>query len=237
MPKLGVNIDHVATLRQARRGKEPDPVEAALLCQKAGCHSIVAHLREDRRHVQDLDVERLRAVLTIPFNLEMSIADEIVGIAKRIRPYQATLVPEKREEVTTEGGLDIVSLFDNVKRAVDELHVSGVKVSLFIDPEPEQVEASKRCGADFVELHTGCYANAEEADKRAVELRKLEAASAMTVNIGLGLNAGHGLDYSNVKPVAAIPRMNELNIGHSIMSRAVFSGLEKAVRDMAELVR
>lgn len=236
MPKLGVNIDHVATLRQARGGVEPDPVKAALVCQRAGCHSIVAHLREDRRHIQDEDIERMKEMLDIPFNLEMSMAEEIVEIAKRVKPRQATLVPEKRQELTTEGGLDVVVSYNRVKAVIDILHGCGIRVSLFIDPVSRQVEMSKKAGADAVELHTGSYANADSYTVEEDELAKLKDAARAAANMGLILNAGHGLDYKNVKPVAAIPHMNELNIGHSIISYAVFAGLENAVREMAELI-
>lgn len=237
MVKLGVNIDHVATLRQARGGTEPDPVEAALLCEKAGCNSIVAHLREDRRHINDDDVKRLKKEIKTLFNLEMSINPGIVKVAAKIKPYQATLVPEKRQEITTEGGLDVVANMDKVSDVVTVLRSNGIKVSLFIDPEYEQIEASAGSGARIIEIHTGRYANAAGAKQRARELRDISNAVKLALSRGLTVNAGHGLNYENVSAIAAIDGVEELNIGHSIVSRAVFSGIGNAVRDMLKLMR
>lgn len=237
MAKLGVNIDHVATVREARKIDEPDPCEAARLCESAGCDSIVCHLREDRRHIKDADVTRLRKSIKTRFNLEMSVAEDIVDIACRVKPEQATLVPERREEVTTEGGLDVVRNEEDVKRAVSRLKKSGIDVSLFINPSKAQIDASKRVGAGIVELHTGEYANARSAASQKRELEKLKSAAAHALALGLEVNAGHGLNYDNVREVALIKGMNELNIGHSIISRAIFAGIEKAVEEMLELIR
>ncbi|MDD5679866.1 MAG: pyridoxine 5'-phosphate synthase [Candidatus Omnitrophica bacterium] len=237
MVKLGVNIDHVATLRQARGGAEPDPVEAALLCEKAGCNSIVAHLREDRRHINDDDVKRLKKEIKTLFNLEMSINPGIVKVAAKIKPYQATLVPEKRQEITTEGGLDVVANMDKISDVVTALRSNRIKVSLFIDPEYEQIEASARSGARIIEIHTGRYANAASAKQRARELRDISNAVKLALSHGLTVNAGHGLNYENVSAIAAIGGVEELNIGHSIVSRAVFSGIGNAVKDMLKLMR
>ncbi|MFC1576716.1 pyridoxine 5'-phosphate synthase [Candidatus Omnitrophota bacterium] len=237
MVKLGVNVDHVATVRQARRALEPDPVHAARLCEKAGCGSIVCHLREDRRHINDSDVKALRRTVKTRLNLEMSIAREIVDIACRIRPNQATLVPEKRQELTTEGGLDVAKKERGVTRAVRAMQKKGIEISLFIDPYKKQIDASKRAGVNIIELHTGEYANAKTKKARAKELARLKRASQYARRMGIVVNAGHGLDYNNVKPVARIAGMNELNIGHSIVSRAVLAGMEKAVREMLELIR
>ncbi|MBN1526368.1 MAG: pyridoxine 5'-phosphate synthase [Candidatus Omnitrophica bacterium] len=237
MPKLGVNIDHIATVRQARKGKEPDPVEAARICEEAGCDSIVCHLREDRRHIQDDDVRRLRKSLGTRLNLEMSIASAIVEFACRIRPDQATLVPERRQELTTEGGLDVARGEKRIRAVVGRLAESGIETSLFIDPEKLQIDASKRVGAGIIELHTGEYANAKPGPARNKQLAKLKRATSYARSLGLEVNAGHGLDYVNVRPVAAIEDMNELNIGYSIISKALFSGLDAAVREMKELAR
>lgn len=253
MVRLGVNIDHVATIRQARRTVEPDPVAAAALAELAGADGITVHLREDRRHIQDRDVEVLRQTVRTRLNLEMAATDEMVAIARRIGPDQATLVPERRQEVTTEGGLDVASDVERLKRVVASLKEAGILVSLFIDPEPAQVAASKEAGADQVELHTGQYAEATlrpgwglpgEMDallrghfapggrNPATELARLEMAGAEAIGAGLVLAAGHGLTYWNVGPVAAIGGMEELNIGHCIVSRAVLVGMERAVREM-----
>lgn len=235
MPLLGVNIDHVATLRQARREEEPDPVQAALICQKAGADSIVAHLREDRRHIHDEDIRRLRAALRIPFNLEMAIHPEIIDIACRIRPAQVTLVPEKRRELTTEGGLDVIGNFRRLKSACRRFTDLGIRVSFFIDPLKDQIETSREL-VDMIEIHTGKYACAKRATLRG-ELKILRQMTDHAVRLGFIVNAGHGLKYDNVSPVAGISGMNELNIGHSIISRAVFVGLERAVREMKSLVK
>jgi len=237
MVKLGVNIDHVATLRQARRGKEPDPVWAAVLCELAGCHSIVVHLREDRRHINERDLRLLRSIVKVKLNLEMSIAKEIVDIACEVKPDQATLVPERREEITTEGGLDVVTYFSEIKETVERLHKEGILVSLFIDPVESQIKKAKDTKAEFIELHTGRYANAQNELEREEELTRLIQATQVAKGLGLRVNAGHGLNYLNVRNVAMIPGIEELNIGHAIVSRAVFVGLEKAVKEMLELLK
>lgn len=235
MPILCVNIDHVATLREARKGREPDPVAAAALCEMAGAAGITVHLREDRRHIHDRDVRLLRETVRTRLNLEMAATEEMVGIALMLKPDQVTLVPEKREEVTTEGGLDVVGQEGMVGSATRRLQASGIDVSLFIDPSGEQVKASARVGARMIELHTGAYCIAFDGggeEKAHVELEALRAAGRMALDLGLVLNAGHGLNYWNVGPVAGIRGMHELNIGHSIMSRAVMVGMDRAVRDM-----
>lgn len=236
MIKLGVNIDHVATLRQARKTYEPNPSDAAMECVRAGCDSIVCHLREDRRHINDTDVIALRAVVN-KLNLEMSAAEDIVRFACGIRPDQATLVPERRREVTTEGGLDVKGNEAVIKRVVSRLQKSGIAVSLFINPSRLQIDASERVGATIVEFHTGEYANALKPGAIRRQLDILKKAAAYALIKGLEVNAGHGLNYNNVKPVAGIKGMNELNIGHSIISRAVFTGIGKAVKDMIGLIR
>jgi len=236
MIKLGVNIDHVATIREARKGVEPDPVWAGALCELAGADIITIHLREDRRHIHDRDLRLLRETVHTKLNLEMADAAEIVDIALEVFPEQVTLVPEKREEVTTEGGLDVQgnlpSLQETVKRFLD----AGILVSLFIDPVDDQLQASREAGAQFVELHTGSYANAVGEDNVIRELEKLRQAAARGRELGLRINAGHGLNYLNVKPILSLPNLEELHIGHSIISRAVFVGLDKAVREMASLI-
>lgn len=237
MVKLGVNIDHVATIREARKALEPDPVEAARICEEAGCDSIVCHLREDRRHIKDYDVVRLRKAVKTRLNLEMSVAKEIVDIACKVVPDQATLVPEKRLEITTEGGLDVKKNFNKVKLAVSRLRAKGIDVSLFINPVKEQIDASSKTGARIIELHTGVYANAHSERACMRESRRLNDATAYGLSLGLEVNAGHGLDYINVKGVAQIRGINELNIGHSIISRAVFVGLSQAVKEMKGLIQ
>jgi pyridoxine 5-phosphate synthase len=232
LPRLGVNIDHVATIRQARGGREPDPVWAAVLAELGGADGITVHLREDRRHIQDRDLRVLRETVRTRLNLEMSVEPEIVAIAAQVRPDQVTLVPARRAEVTTEGGLDVVSRFDRVSEAVARCRGAGLEVSLFIDPAVAQVEASLRAGAQAVELHTGRYADAATEADRDRELQALVAAGASAVARGLRLHAGHGLNYQNVFDVARIDLMAELNIGHSIVSRAVLVGMEGAVREM-----
>jgi len=233
MPKLGVNIDHVATLRQARKTVPyPDPIMAAYICEGAGCDSIVCHLREDRRHIIDKDVLRLKKEVKTRLNLEMSIAPEIVDIACSVKPDYATLVPEKREELTTEGGLDVIKNFNKIKKAVSRLHKNGIAVSLFVDPTKEAIKASKDIGVDIVELHTGEYANAKNKLESKKELDIIKRAVDEGLSSGLTVNAGHGLNYENVIPVAIIPGIEELNIGHAIISYAVLYGLEEAVRKM-----
>jgi pyridoxine 5-phosphate synthase len=237
MPKLGVNIDHVATVREARRTWEPDPVEAARVCAAAGCDSIVCHLREDRRHIKDADLFQIRKTVETRLNLEMSVARDIVDIACEVRPDQATLVPERRQEITTEGGLDVLRSERKVKAVVERLVSCGIETSLFIDPRRGQIDASKRTGAEIIELHTGEYSNARTPSEARRRLKELESAVRYARARGLVVNAGHGLTYKNVKPVASLAGVNELNIGHSIISRAVFVGLGAAVREMLRLVR
>ena len=237
MPKLGVNVDHVATLRQARRGLEPDPVWAAQICERAGAHSIVAHLREDRRHINDRDIKRLKEAITTRFNLEMSLNKGIVEITLGLGPDQATLVPERRQEITTEGGLDVVRFFSLLKKIVPRLKKRAIEVSLFIDPMKPQIQKSHELEATTIELHTGRYANAKTPKARMAALDTLKAAAAYAHGLGLQVNAGHGLNYENAKVLAEIEGIEELNIGHAIISRAVFVGLEAAVREMAELVK
>ncbi len=233
---LGVNIDHVATLRQARGTDYPQVFHAALLAEQAGADGITIHLREDRRHIQDRDVELVREVINSRLNLEMAVTDEMVAIAKKINPEYVCLVPEKREEVTTEGGLDIIGNYDKVKRTCDELGEKGIKVSLFIDAEEEQIKASKAVGAPFIELHTGKYADAKTSLLVDNEFEKIMRGVSYAKSIGLTVNAGHGLHYHNTARIAAIQDIYELNIGHSIISRAVFTGLEKAVSDMKKIL-
>lgn len=237
MAKLGVNVDHVATVRQARGGSEPDPVTAAALAELAGADSITVHLREDRRHIQDRDVELLRKTVKTRLNLEMAGTDDMVGIALKILPDTVTLVPEKREELTTEGGLD-VSLHRNlIKKQIDLLHQGGITVSLFVDPDLEQIRMSHRVGADYVEIHTGSYCDAPAGDLRKAELAKIETAIRGARKLGLGVNAGHGLNYRNIGDVISLGGIEEFNIGHSIVSRAVLVGIERAVGEMVALVR
>jgi pyridoxine 5-phosphate synthase len=236
MAELGVNIDHVATLRQARRTYEPDPVWAAALAELGGADGITIHLREDRRHIQDRDLELLRQTVTVKLNLELACESEVLGIACRVKPDQATLVPERREEVTTEGGLNVVGNRDSVRQAVARLKGAGIFVSLFIDPDSPQIEISKELDADAIELHTGAYALAKSGPDRERQLIALVQAGAMVRQMGMALHAGHGLNYQNVRPVATIEGMRELNIGHSIVSRAVLVGMEAAVREMKRLV-
>jgi pyridoxine 5-phosphate synthase len=227
--RLYINIDHIATLRQARRGTLPDPVEGAMVCEQAGADGITAHLREDRRHIQDDDVERLAARITTVFNLEMACTDEMLAIAERLRPHQVTLVPERREEVTTEGGLDVVRERSRVAEGVARMNAAGIRTSLFIGPDREAVDVSRAVGAAAIELHTGRYAH--HASDPAT-LAALRDASRHGASIGLAVHAGHGLTVDNVTPVAAIPEIEELNIGHSVVSRAVFISLERAVREL-----
>ena len=237
MIRLGVNIDHVATLRQARKTNEPDPVEAAFIAEKNGADGITVHLREDRRHIQDRDVHMLRKTITSRLNLEMGMAEEIIKIALDVKPEQVTLVPEKREEITTEGGLDVAGSLERSKAIVERFNEKGIRVSMFIDPDEKQVAASAACGAEFVEFHTGCYANCwpyEVAMDR--EMQILKHSCKIAADLGIRVNAGHGLTYRNVMPVAAISNMEELNIGHSIISRAVMTGLGEAVREMKRLM-
>ena len=236
MPKLGVNIDHVATLRQVRFGVEPEPVFAALICEASGADGIVVHLREDRRHIQDKDVLILRKTIKTKLNLEMSIAPEIVTIARKIKPDQATLVPERRQELTTEGGLDVAGNINKIRNTVKKLRDSGISVSLFIDPDKKQIEAAKKSGAKMIELHTGRYADAKGPKSEDKYFRELQKAVEFALDSGLVVNAGHGLNYYNVSRIAKIKGIEELNIGYSIICRAVMVGLSQAVKEMKELI-
>jgi pyridoxine 5-phosphate synthase len=232
--RLYINIDHVATLRQARRGQEPDPVEAAAVCETAGADGITAHLREDRRHMQDADIEKLRKSVKTYFNLEMACVAEMLELARRLKPEQVTLVPERREEITTEGGLDITSDPGRIRNAVEALSDAGIRVSLFIDPTRNAVEQSKKLGVPAIELHTGSYSHKPDS---TTTLEALRDSARRASDLGLAVHAGHGLNLANVAAVAAIPEIEELNIGHSIVSRAVFVGLDRAVREMREAMR
>jgi len=232
--RLYINIDHVATLRQARRGRQPDPVEAAIACEAAGADGITAHLREDRRHIQDEDVERLKKTVRTYFNLEMACVAEMLEIARRIKPQQVTLVPERREEITTEGGLDILSEPRRIENAVDALSDAGIRVSLFIDPTRAAVEQSRKLKVPAIELHTGTYS---QDSSSAGPIEALRDAARRAADLGIAVHAGHGLTVQNVGPVARIPEIEELNIGHSIVSRAVFIGLAAAVKEMREAMR
>ncbi len=232
--RLYINIDHVATLRQARRGAEPDPVEAATVCEQAGADGITAHLREDRRHMQDADIEKLRKSVTTYFNLEMACVAEMLELARRLKPEQVTLVPERREEITTEGGLDIRSDPSRIRNAVEALSGAGIRVSLFIDPTRVAVEQSKKLGVPAIELHTGSYSHQPGSE---ATLEALRDSARRAADLGLAVHAGHGLNLRNVGAVAAIPEIEELNIGHSIISRSVFVGLDRAVREMGEAMR
>lgn len=236
MIKLGLNIDHVATLRQARGSRYPNVVRAALICEEAGADAITLHLREDRRHIQDADVEILRGMLQTRMNLECAVTDEMIDNALRIRPHDICLVPERREELTTEGGLDVVKHFDAVKRATERCGEAGIRVSLFIDPDEKQLDAARAAGAPVVEIHTGKYADADSVLAREQELQRIRQAAAHGHGLGLQVNAGHGLHYHNVRPIVAIPHIAELNIGHAIIAEAVFIGLEQAVRNMKALL-
>ncbi len=236
MIRLGVNVDHVATVRQARRAPEPDPLEAALLAQEAGADSIIVHLREDRRHIQDRDVKILRKKVK-RLNLEMAVTEEILKIACRVRPDQATLVPEKRQELTTEGGLDVAGNLKKISKAVTRLKKKGTLVSLFIDPDLKQVTASAKTGAQMVEIHTGCYAEAKSRKKEDKELKRIARAAREARELGLKVSAGHGLTYQNVSRIVKIPEIEELNIGHNIIAQAVMVGMKEAVREMLNLIK
>ncbi|MFV0574981.1 MAG: pyridoxine 5'-phosphate synthase [Vibrio sp.] len=229
---LGVNIDHIATVRNARGTKYPDPVHAAEIAERAGAAGITIHLREDRRHIKDRDVRILRETLQTRMNLEMAVTDEMVEIALQTKPEYVCLVPEKREELTTEGGLDVAGQLEKVKAATQKLTAVGIKVSLFIDADKDQIDAAKQCGAPFIELHTGSYADAETEEEQQTELARIAKGATYADSIGIKVNAGHGLTYHNVAAIAALPEIYELNIGHSIIGRALFDGLEKAVADM-----
>lgn len=236
MPNLGVNIDHIATLREARKISEPDPLRGVEIIEKSGADSIVAHLRQDRRHINELDMFKLRKTVKTRLNMEISLNGEIVALTLKIKPDQATLVPENRRELTTEGGLDVIANFQRVKKVVDDLKANDIMVSLFVNPQTQQIEASRKAGAQAVELHTGDYSNAlepQEADKCAEDIRN---AVFFGLRCGLKVHAGHGLNYKNVRRIAEIEGIEELNIGHSIISEAVFAGLAEAVRHMKELI-
>lgn len=234
--RLFVNVDHVATLRQARRTIEPDPLTAALLAEKAGAHGITVHLREDRRHIQDDDVRRIRQAITTPLNLEMAAVEEMVEFARAVRPYQVSLVPEKRQEITTEGGLDVRGQFDHLRQVKERLSPLGIRFSLFVDPDFDQIDAAARLQADSIEINTGQYS--ELSDPGAIEKERVKICSAASraQERGLKVFAGHGLNLANVRAIAAVPQIEELNIGHSLVARAVYTGFERAVSEMLEAV-
>ena len=232
---LGVNIDHVATLRNARGGFEPDPIQAAHICEENGATSITAHLREDRRHIKDQDVRALKKVLKVNLNLEMAVTDEMQAISLEVLPHSVCLVPEKRQEVTTEGGLDVAGQLERVTKFVKPLVDAGIQVSLFIDPDLDQIKAAAKTGAQFIEMHTGQYSLAFGTEQEKFEFEKLKNSASLAQELGLKVNAGHGLNYENVSRMHEIDGLYELNIGHSIISKAVFTGLAQAVRDMADL--
>ncbi len=236
MPKLGVNVDHIATLRQARRELEPDPVLAAQICERAGANTIVCHLREDRRHIQDKDVFNIKKAIKKPLNLEMSLNKDIVDIALKVKPTYAMFVPENRREVTTEGGLDISRHFTRIEKAMTRLRAKNIACSVFIDPKKSQIKKAQEAGAQIVELHTGVYANASTELKKQKELKKIKETAQYAKSLGLTVHAGHGLKYHDTKPVAKIIEIDELNIGHSIISRSTLVGLSRAVREMKKLV-
>ena len=236
MIELGVNIDHVATLRQARGTNYPGPIEAALIAESAGADAITLHLREDRRHIQDRDVEILRDRLTTRMNLESAVTDEMIAIALRVKPHDICLVPERREELTTEGGLDVIKHFEQVQRVCGQLAEAGIRVSLFINADPLQIDAAARAGAPVIEIHTGGFADAHTAETQAEQFAAIQKAVALGIDLGLKVNAGHGLHYGNVQTIAAIPAISELNIGHAIVARAIFTGFKQAVQEMKQLM-
>ncbi len=236
MPRLAVNIDHVATLRQARKTYEPDPVAAAALAEIAGAQAIIVHLREDRRHIQDRDVRLLRQTVASRLNLEMAATEEIIGIAVDVKPDMVTLVPEKRQELTTEGGLDVAGRQELMKDAVDRFKAAGIRVSMFVDPDSTQILASKKVGADIVEIHTGRYAETWRTEEGETEFSRIAAAAKEAYSLGLDVSVGHGLTYQNVMPFPAIREISEYSIGHSIMARAILVGLDRAVKDMIALI-
>jgi len=235
MPRLHVNIDHVATLRQARLAQEPDPVIAAGICELAGANGITVHLREDRRHIQERDVRILKETVKTLLNLEMAWTEDMLKLALELKPQQVCMVPEQREELTTEGGLDVAKYEQSIGEEMSQLHDAGIEVSLFVDPNPDSLECAARAGADYVELHTGSYANARGRN-RENELKRLETAANYAHELGLRVNAGHGLDYDNVLPIAQMPWIEELNIGYSIICRSIYSGLDQAVREMQDRI-
>jgi pyridoxine 5-phosphate synthase len=236
VPRLSVNIDHIATIRQARKGAEPDPIAAAVLAELAGAQGIIAHLREDRRHIQDRDLRLLREIVQTKLNLEMAATEEMQRIALAVKPNITTLVPEKREELTTEGGLEVASRISFLKEYVGRIQQGGISVSLFIDPDEKQIAASKKTGADWVEIHTGAYANAKTEKDIEREFVKIAEGAKLAASLGLRVGAGHGLNYVNVQRIARLPEVEELNIGHSIISRAALAGLERAVKEMIGLI-
>lgn len=233
--KLCVNVDHVATVRQARGGVEPDPVECGMICEDHGAYGITVHLREDRRHIQERDVAALRDVVRGKFNLEMALSEDVIGVARRILPDQVTLVPEKREELTTEGGLDVAGHLSQISDLVSEFHEKKIEVSLFVEPESSIIEASVKTGADFIEIHTGTYCNASGAAIER-EINRMFDAARIARELGIGINAGHGLNYTNLGPVLKIEGLQELNIGHSIISRSIITGMGRAVEEMLEVI-
>ncbi len=235
MARLGVNIDHVATVREARKAKQPDPIAAAVLAELGGADGIVVHLREDRRHIHDRDVKLLRETIQTKLDLEMAATEEMVRVALEVKPEMVTLVPERRQELTTEGGLNVVSNRDELKKVIDLLHEGEIHVSLFIDPDPMQIKAAHKISADLIEIHTGRYTNSRGKD-RQTELHQILEAARLASKLGMGVNAGHGLDYTNVAPVAQITEIEELNIGHSIIARAILVGMERAVLEMKDLI-
>lgn len=236
MIELGVNIDHVATLRQARKATYPDPIEAALIAEAAGADAITLHLREDRRHIQDQDVAILRERLTTRMNLESAVTDEMIAIALKIKPHDICLVPERREELTTEGGLDVIKYFDQIKRVCHRLADANIQVSLFINANEYQIDAAARAGAPVIEIHTGSYADATTPELQKTYFTEIERAVKQGISLGLKVNAGHGLHYSNVQSIAAIAAISELNIGHAIVARSIFVGFEQAVKEMKQLM-
>ncbi len=236
MARLGVNIDHIATLRQARGGKDPDPLAAAVLIELAGADGLVVHLREDRRHIQDRDLTLLREIVQTKLDLELAAEESMVKVALSVKPHMVTLVPERRQELTTEGGLEIAGQRDRIEKIVGLLHDGGIPVSLFIEPDLNQVKAAHKVSADYVELHTGRYANARRMKEEHAEVEAITQAAKLAYKLGIGVNAGHGLNYRNVKRLMQIPEIVEYNIGHSIIARAVLVGLEQAVREMKQLV-
>jgi len=237
MVRLGVNVDHVATVREARKTNVPDPVAAAMVAEMAGADGIVCHLREDRRHIKDKDLFLLKELVKTHLNLEMTATDDMMKIATEVAPDMVTLVPERREEVTTEGGLDVQANVVWMEEVVTQLHSHNIVTSLFVDPDIDQVKAAARCGADYVELHTGQYAHAEDVRVVADELEKLRSMAMAAAKLGLGVSAGHGLNYQNVREILDIEQIEELNIGHAIVARAVMTGMERAVREMLEIIR
>jgi len=237
MARLGVNIDHIATIRRARGGVEPDPVAAAAIAELAGADGITVHLREDRRHIQDRDLKILRQTVKTRLNLEMAATEEMIAIALSVKPEMCTLVPEKRQELTTEGGLDVRMNLPSIEKAIERLQDGGIIVSLFIDPDSDQIKAANKAGSDYVEIHTGSFAEAKDVKSEDQELIKIENAVKLAAKLGMGVNAGHGLNYTNIKKVCALGGIEEFNIGHSIISKAVLVGLDRAVRDMIEIIK